>query len=69
MRASSNCQKAEVKEETKVIVLHKMRQIAIATLRLTFGDAANKPSGRATNVNTSVKAGPARTSYSIPVAE
>ena len=62
-RVRSNCQNATVKEEVRVMVLHSKRQTAIVTLRFTFGEAANKPRGRAIEVKTMVKAGPAKTSY------
>lgn len=63
IRVSSNCQKDLVKEEVKVIALHKTRQEAIASLRLTLGQPANNPNGSATKVKNRVKAGPAKTSY------
>lgn len=67
IRVSSNCQKERVNEDANVIALHRMREIAIAILRLTLVEPASIPSGNATSVKTRVNAGPAKTSYSMPV--
>lgn len=52
-----------------VMKLHRARHAVMASLLLTYGEAAMRPRSRAATVKTRVKAGPANTSYSTPVAE
>ena len=65
---SSSCQNADVNPANRVIELQRTRQTDRPIFRLTTGWPASTPRGIADIVKTSVNAGPARNSYSIPVA-
>lgn len=65
---SSSCQNADVNPARRVIVLQRTRQAVRPIFLLTTGWPASTPRGIAVIVKTRVNAGPARNSYSIPVA-